>query len=158
MKIEGVIQVIEQNWKWIQGCSVAEINALEETIGQSLPTDYKLLLSRIGKEVDGFMTGSLFYYDSLLAMQEHGRALVKKNVHFPKALDENCFVFWFHQGYSILFFKLNEGANPPIYFYTETEDGESLVEWQDFKKVSDTLSDCLWEEVKAHLSTEKRIK
>ena len=69
----------------------------------------------------------------ILEIKEWAVELLEEN-SFSKKLTDNQFVFMMYQGYMFWFFNLNEGDNPPIYFYDES------LNLTNFKKVSDTLS------------------
>lgn len=49
-------------------------------------------------------------------------------------LTDNDFVFWMGQGYMFAFFKLKEGNNPPIYFYSEVKEDQ-------YVKIANSLTD-----------------
>ncbi len=65
-------------------------------------------------------------------------------------LTDNDFVFWMSQGCIFCMFKLNEGDNPPVYFYNESGDDR-------FLKISNTLTEFLinYLELKSNLFQEK---
>jgi len=46
-------------------------------------------------------------------------------------LTDNDYVFFMHQGYQFYFFKLDEGSNPPIYYYEESENSCKFIKKHD---------------------------
>lgn len=65
-----------------------------------------------------FLRGESCFMDELLELNEWGAELLEEN-NVPLKLTSNDFVFWMSQGFMFCFFKLDEGENPPVYFYSE---------------------------------------
>ena len=65
-------------------------------------------------------------------------------------LTDDDFVFWMSQGCMFCFFRLNDGDNPPVYFYNE--DGRD-----EFIKIANSLTEFLINrlEMNKDLFTEK---
>lgn len=63
-------------------------------------------------------------------------------------LTDNDFVFWMSQGCAFCYFKLNEGENPPIYFYNEDGTDQCL-------RVAFSLTDFLMNHLKHKKDTFK---
>ena len=78
-----------------------------------------------------------FFKDEILYLKEWAEELLEEN-NFPGELSENDFVFWMSQGNMFCFFKLDEGGDPPIYYYCE---GKGLT---NFLKIADSLSSFLY--------------
>lgn len=55
----------------------------------------------------------------------------------PLKLTSNDFVFWMSQGCMFCFFKLDEGENPPVHFYSESKKKDG------FYKITDTFTEFL---------------
>lgn len=51
-------------------------------------------------------------------------------------LTDNDFVFWMSQGYMFCFFRLDEGDDPPVYYYNEAKEDR-------FIKITNSLSEFL---------------
>ncbi len=85
---------------------------------------------------DGFMVGEDFYIDRMFDLKKRGEELLEEN-NAPFALKEDDFVFWMSQGVMFAFFNINEGYDPPVYFYSEGDPN-------GVKKVSDSFSEFIW--------------
>ena len=58
-------------------------------------------------------------------------------------MTDDDFVFFMHQGYEFCFFKLSEGDNPPVYFYSEEACPfhPRKSAHSNFIKITDSLSE-----------------
>lgn len=120
-----------------KACSEAEIQALEATIGQSLPVAYKeRFLRPIGQGAGQFLQGEDCFYPHLVDLQTWARELLAEEA-FSQALPDDAFVFWMHQGYQFGFFRPSEGEDPPVYYF---EEGQ---EEQEFRRIHDRFTDFL---------------
>ena len=99
-------------------CTEEEIAALEYWAGHSFPLSYREFLKWMGRWGGGLFRGSDCFYDNLKNIQKWAKELLKEN-KCSESLLENSFVFLMHHGYHILFFRFNEGDDPPIYSYLE---------------------------------------
>lgn len=116
-----------------------EILNIEMYFKIKLPCDYIKFLSMMGNGAVGFMTGSDVFGDVLLELKDWAKDVIIDN-QLPE-LPDNSFVFWMHQGYQFAFFKLNEGDNPEVYFFTE---GKGLKE---FIKIENSFTDFLLKQI-----------
>ena len=119
----------------LNGCSRAEIQKIENYYKVQLPETYVEFLKYMGKGAGKFMMGSSAFYDEIFDLKEGGIALLVENEFKP--LPNLAFVFWMHQGYQFAFFNVNDGQNPPIYYYTE---GSVQA---DFEKKENSFTDFL---------------
>ncbi len=87
-------------------------------------------------EREPFMVGEDFYIDKLFDLKEWGKELLEEN-NAPFALKDDDFVFWMSQGVMFAYFNINEGYDPPVYFYSEGDNAPA-------KKVSDSFSEFIW--------------
>jgi len=85
-----------------------------------------------------FFRGHSCFKKEILYLKEWAEELLEEN-NFPGKLSENDFVFWMNQGYMFCFFKLDEGDDPPIYYYCE---GKRLT---NFIKIASSLSSFLYQ-------------
>lgn len=112
----------------LKACSEKDVAKIEEFFKIELPAFYKEFLLIMGKSAGQFMRGNSVFYNEIFDLREGSIELLSENDF--KELPENTFVFWMHQGYQFAFFYLDQGENPPIYFYYEgrTKDDFELVE------------------------------
>lgn len=104
----------------------------------NLPGAYLEFLKILGAGTNGnYLRGESCFVDELLYLNDWGRELLLENCSKHRLSDDD-FVFLMSQGCMFCFFNLNEGDNPPVYFYTEIKPNR-------IKKVSGTLSDFLWQ-------------
>lgn len=89
----------------------------------------------------GFMEGEDFYINELFGLKEAGIELMKAD-NSACALKDDDFVFWMSQGVMFAFFNINEGYDPPVYFYSEGDPN-------GVKKVSDSFSEFIWDMYKS---------
>lgn len=122
MEIKDLVKFLLKKKNRLKGCSVSEVNRLESYFNISLPLVYKDFLYAMGKDAGKFMLGSSAFYSVLFKLRQDCEEMLLDN---GLTLPDNAFVFWTHQGYQFAFFKVDEGDNPPIYFYYE---GRSDIE------------------------------
>lgn len=77
-----------------------------------------------------FWIGSDYSIDKVKSLNGYAKELLEEN-DFPHSLGENDFVFWLHQGYMFYFFKLDEGEDPAVYYYSECENQTDFVKCYD---------------------------
>jgi hypothetical protein len=119
----------------LRGCSGREIDKIESFFKVKLPVAYKEFLFSMGKGAGRFMEGSSAFYDEIFDIRDGSIRLLSDDNFKP--LPVNTFVFWMHQGYQFAFFYLDEGDNPPIYFYYEQAN------YDDFIKKENSFTDFL---------------
>lgn len=113
-----------------------------------LPTAYLEFLRVMGGGGDGvvdknspperepFMVGEDFYTDKLFELKDRSAKLLEEN-NAPFALKDDDFVFWMSQGVMFAYFNINEGYDPPVYFYSEGDNASA-------RKVADSFSEFIW--------------
>jgi hypothetical protein len=114
-------------------CTNDEINEIEEYYKLSLPKTYVEFLRTMGKGAGSFMRGSSCFYKDILTLKEWSCELLKEDNFQP--LTGEDFVFWMHQGYQFVFFKINAGDNPPVFYYLENQKNN------EFNRSHDHLSE-----------------
>ncbi len=115
-----------------------------------LPKAYIEFMSTMGNGTEGkYMRGESCFMDEIHILKQGAIELLEEN-ESKLVLTENDFVFWMSQGCIFCMFKLNEGDNPPVYFYNESGDDR-------FLKISNTLTEFLisYLELKPDLFQEK---
>jgi hypothetical protein len=120
MNINELEKYLHQKGFKVKGCSSLAINRIETFFGVNLPLAYKEFLHFMGKDGGAFMKGTSAFYDEIFSLRE-GLIDLLEDSDDSKKLPDNTFVFWSHQGYQYAFFYLNEGDNPPVYFYYEND-------------------------------------
>ena len=134
MKINELKVFLQQKKCRLKGCSGSDVRNIEKYFKIVLPSEYKEFLYAMGRGADKFMLGSTAFYDRILYLKEDMISTLEEK---GKSLPDNTFVFWSHQGYQFAFFYLNDGYNPPVYFYSEGEN------FNDYQKVEESFTDFL---------------
>ena len=141
--LNQVLTILQKHGVGLLPCSALEIQKLEEHIGRELPQAFKEYLRAMGKYSGGVNQGTDCFYDHLFANNQNAFELLLEN-KIEMKLPDDAFVFYVHQGYQFLFFKLDEGENPPVYGYNEGND----VPY--FEKCCDSFSNYLLEVLRAY--------
>jgi len=86
-----------------------------------------------------FFRGSDYVIKDIPRLKEGAIELLQENESEEKLTDNN-FVFFMHQGYQFYFFNLDEGDNPPVYFYHEGENKDRFI--KKYESFTDFLIAC----------------
>lgn len=115
-----------------------EINTISSMSGKyKLPLEYTKFLKLMGNgTLNGFLRGESCFIDELPSLKKWSVELLEEN-NFEGQLNEFDFVFWMSQGYQFAFFKLDEGDNPPIYYFREGANLEKFI------KITDSFTEFL---------------
>ena len=103
----------------VQGCSEADIVALENKVALTLPRTYRAFLAAMGRSAGDFLCGTDFLYADL-PLRAYADDLLSES-EVPLALDRDDFVFAMHQGYTFLFFRCGISDDPPVFLYDENK-------------------------------------
>jgi len=135
--INEFIRKLERRNITMKKCTKEEIDKVCSLAnGKKLPEAYIEFMTVIGNGTDGdYLIGDSCFMDEIEDLNE-GAAEILEEDESKHTLTEEDFVFWMCQGCQICFFKLNEGDNPPVYFYNE--DGKDEI-----VKIADTLTEFL---------------
>ena len=126
MSLKDLANWLRERGFHLEGCREDEIQAFKDYLGvHDLPGEYLEFLRQMGKGAGPFMEGSSVFYDEIFDLNRSAELLLREN-NF-RTLPDQSVVFWMHQGYQFAFFKLDEGDNPPIYFYYE---GKSSADFE----------------------------
>ncbi|WP_051530636.1 SMI1/KNR4 family protein [Ruminococcus flavefaciens] len=106
-------------------------NFLAQFPNIKLPSAYVEFMRYAGNGL--FWVGSDYGFNEVPELKEWADELLEENC-FPHKMKEDYFVFWMHQGYMFYFFKLSEGDDPPVYYYSE------CAQISDFVKCSDSFT------------------
>jgi len=119
--------------KQMKNCTENEIEELKQLgKGKPLPKNYIEFMKMAGNGVN-FLKGSDYTVSYVYKLKEWAIELLKEN-DCSQNLTDNDFVFFMHQGYQFAFFKLDEGDDPPVYYYHEGDDF-----FTEYKSFSDFL-------------------
>lgn len=135
MNIQELERYLNSKGCELHGCTVREVAKIEAFFSVTLPVYYRDFLFSMGKGAGKFMMGSSAFYSEIFDLREGSIELLSDD-NF-KSLPDNTFVFWMHQGYQFAFFYLNEGDNPPVYYYLEGEH------YEDFERKEESFTDFL---------------
>lgn len=130
------------NYSQIQGCSIEEIQKIEEYFQYPLPKTYKEFLYYMGYRAGRFFAGTDIFYHRIFELKEGFNDLLNDDNSDFK-LKETDFVFASHQGYQFMYFNLCENDNPPVYYYFEG-DMFPHKKWE-------TFSDFLYENMEEYI-------
>jgi len=118
------------------------------TNDKKLPEAYIEFMTAMGNGTDEkYMGGDSCFMDEIEDLNE-GAAEILEEDESKHTLTKEDFVFWMCQGCQICFFKLNEGDNPPVYFYNENGKDEIV-------KIADTLTEFLINRLEVNRNTFK---
>ncbi|WP_241774627.1 MULTISPECIES: SMI1/KNR4 family protein [Lysinibacillus] len=104
---------------------------MKKLIGNNkLPEAYIEFLEVMGGGTEHtFLRGESCFIDELLELNEWGAELLEEN-NVQLSLTPNDFVFWMSQGCMFCFFKLDEGEDPAVYFYSEGKKKDVFIRLQ----------------------------
>ncbi len=135
----------------VLGCSNEQIEQLRFLAnGKKLPLAYEEFMRTMGSGAIAFMTGESVYMNEVLMLKRSADELLIEN-DSKNRLTENDFVFWMCQGCMFCFFKLDEGENPPIYYYNEARE-------DCFYKIANTFTEFLINKLKKNAKTYRSIE
>jgi hypothetical protein len=100
--IQELENYLESKGCQLRGCSMREVGKIETFFNIELPLVYKDFLLSMGKDAGAFMKGSSAVYKEIFDLREGSIRLLNED-NF-KALPDDVFVFWMHQGYQFSFF------------------------------------------------------
>ncbi len=132
-------------------CTLHEVEELEQWIGHRLPEAYREFLLWMGRSGGGVLAGTNCFYEDLKRIQTSARELLEEN-HYSGGLPKDAFVFYMHQGYQFNFFHLEEGDDPPVYFYIEEDPPRTF-----FEQIYQKFSMFVLTEVEGHIAVKERM-
>ncbi len=136
--LNNFIEFLKINNIQMKPCTEKEIEVLKGLAKEKkLPETYLEFMKEAGNGIR-FLQGSSYTMKEILNLKEWANELLEEN-NVKEIISDNQVVFFMHQGYQFCFFNLDDGENPPIYYYGE---GEGL---KSFIKKNDTLAEWLIE-------------
>ena len=123
--VEKLFREIRRRGKASKPATEEQMVQLQQFAGEKkLPQAYLEFMREMGNEsYNSFMVGHSCFMDEIFELKEWGRELLEEN-ESKLTLADDDFVFWMSQGYMFTFFKLDEGDNPPVYFYSEDREDQ----------------------------------
>lgn len=119
-----LLQLKKRN-KSTKPASKEQMEYLTSMVGQrKLPQAYIEFMSVMGNGA-GYMVGDSCFMNEIKDLKQGAYDLLEENGS-KNTLPDESFVFWMSQGCMFCFFKLNEGDNPPMYFYNESGEDRFL--------------------------------
>ena len=133
--ITELLMKLEKRNVLMKPCTKTQIEHLISIAkGKELPQAYIEFISIMGNGTEGkFMGGDSCFLDEIDDLRQGAVELLEENESKNILTDED-FVFWMSQGCMFCFFRLNNGDNPPVYFYNE--DGKD-----EFVKIANSLTE-----------------
>lgn len=129
--------LIEKGIELVPG-TIEQVNDfIEKNNYKKLPKTYVEFLLAMGNGTNnGFLRGHSCFFNELDDLKEGAEELLSEDNSKLK-LPDNSLVFWMSQGCMFAFFNLDEGDNPPVYFYKE------LSQQKDFMKITNSITEFL---------------
>jgi hypothetical protein len=104
----------------ILGCTIEEVEQIQQAQHVELPPIYKEFLFRMGRGAGRLAQGTSYYYPELLDLKKFAFNLLSQSGS-KYSLADNAFVFSMHQGYQFEFFHAGID-DPAVYIYDERMD------------------------------------
>jgi len=121
-----------------RGCTVAQIDAIEEQWGVKLPLAYRELYQIKGYGGFAFFEGNDYRFNEYEQMRIDAAEIAEPE---SKVLveDPNTLVFGLYGPFSrFWFFKLDEGDDPPVYEFDESRTWHKIADsFSDFIRAQD---------------------
>ena len=123
----------------LRGCSTTDWKRVEKAAGRSLPEEYKDIMSVLGRGAGDFMSDVKMFYPDILTLTNKSREYVADELEFP----DDAFVVANRYGEQILFLRLDDMPNTPVYKWFDEKPTE-------YEKVFDSIWAFIEEELEAH--------
>jgi hypothetical protein len=130
----------------LERCTPEEIAQIEAKFRLQLPATYKEFLARMGKGAGQFLRGSDYVFPDPLNLRDDAQSLLEESGS-DFNFDENDFVFFGHQGYQYLFFRVTDSPDPPVFLLAESGEPKMV-----FPRFSEWLLSCVADEIEAFKS------
>ncbi len=118
--INDIALFLTKNGNKLRPLNNEDVHKIEAEFKVTLPKVYKVFLLLMGRGAGVYMQGSSVFYNELFLLKEGVKELLSENNMEP--IPKDAFVFWMHQGYQAAYFKLNEGDDPPVYYFSEGQE------------------------------------
>lgn len=150
--INDLVSRLEQKGIAMKPCNNDEILMLQKLAkGFKLPEAYMEFMEKMGGgTAKQYMRGESCYIDEINDLKKGAVELLEENDSIL-SLAENEYVFWMSQGCMFCFFKIDEGDNPPVYFYNEAGEDK-------FIKIANKLSEFLVDKLEMNKNLFKSVE
>jgi hypothetical protein len=124
--LDMFLTFLNKNNLSMKPCSAEEMDSILKAVKNNhLPNAYVKFMQAAGNGFRAFR-GSSFAVNEIFHLREGAEELLEED-ESAETLTDNEYVFFMHQGYQFYFFRLNEGDDPPIYYYGEGEYSHKFV-------------------------------
>lgn len=133
-QLELLAKIPGLNLRDLSGCSADEVaEVLKAQQVADLPKSYQTFLEIAGKSTGAFLRGTDMCHPLLLRFKQDATKLVTQSSP-GLTLPHDSFVFAFHQGYSLVFFRRTTEGGENVFCYTEgdhkfTDLNKSFSQW-----------------------------
>ncbi|WP_066496655.1 SMI1/KNR4 family protein [Abyssisolibacter fermentans] len=136
--INEVVKRLEKNEINMEKCTEDDLAILNSILKKGeLPKAYIQFMKVMGNGTKGkFMRGDSCFMNEIKDLRQGAIELLEEN-NSKNTITDNDFIFWMSQGCMFCFFKINEGDNPPVYFYNENRKDDK------FTKITNSFTDFL---------------
>ncbi|MFE6076987.1 SMI1/KNR4 family protein [Paenibacillus sp. NPDC057886] len=142
--IDSFLMFLKENYSSnLKACDANDMMQIKQIAeGRKLPEAYLKFMECAGRGYIMFKGSDYTIKDIEIYIElKEGAVEVLEECNFKNRIGDDQFVFMGHQGYMYWFFDLNDGSNPPVYFFEESYD-ESVTQGE-FIKLSDSFSEFL---------------
>jgi hypothetical protein len=119
------------------GCSAEEVDQVAAGQGVELPGSYRAFLVAMGRDAGGLFGGSDVVWHEALDLRKSAIELLRESGN-PFSLPPKAAVVWMHQGYQFAFLDGEEGHDPQVQHWAESDQAHwptvtapSLLQWLD---------------------------
>jgi SMI1 / KNR4 family (SUKH-1) len=125
-----------------------EIQQLEEKAGKKFPVVYKEFLSLGGKGANMIADmNHRILYDELIFWQERQQIAKEQTEEDGIKIDRDYWVFADYGREQWHFFYLDEGDDPPVYFYCAYFDDDNGNEYPGIERINESFSEYINEAI-----------
>lgn len=123
--VADIATYLQSRGEKLHPLSVTQVKSIEAFYGVTLPGVYVQFLLLMGNGAGKYMLGSTVFYDDIFELGEWSKELIEENE--LSAPPPDVFFFWMHQGYQTAYFKLSDGDDPPVYYFSEGMEKKEFV-------------------------------
>jgi hypothetical protein len=136
--------------EFIQGCSVSEINQIEQIARRKLPADYLQFMFVCGKNAGRFLRDVEIFYPEVIGHRALAEEILTWDEDNLLKLPSSAFVFATRQGEAFMFFE-EVSEDPQVKIYLSGKGNE-------FCNVSNSFRDLILTEIDSAAAIYQRIR